>query len=225
MAEKIIKMTPMQKYNAKIMRETVVNNPQATSLFDADMGPLFALKKKYTESGEKYTVTTFLVKVLALAMKKSPDLNSRFVNNEIHVYDEINIGVATATHKGLIVPVIKNADLKTLKQITEEISSFRERFQKNKITIDDLQGGTVTISSLSSGRCDAMLPILNNNECLIIGVPRTKKIPVVLEDGKIVVKDIAKISVAINHCITYGTPSVAFANDFAEIIENIENYM
>lgn len=225
MAERVVKMTPSQKFIAKKMRETIVANPQAATGFDVDMGPLLKYKEALEEKGQKVTVTALLVKALAVALQKSPSLNSRFVNDQIYEYDEINAGVAMSTSKGLIVPVIKNTESKSAFEISQEIKGLREQFENNKMTPDNLTGGTVTISSIGGGRNDMIYPILNNNECILVGAGRTRKVPAVMNDGTVGVKDICHINIMNNHCITYGVPIGIFCTDYAEIIENPELYL
>jgi len=222
---KKVKLSPTQRMIVTKMRETIVNNPQAATLFDVDMGHILKLKDEYAEKQIKITVTAFLIKALSLSLEKSPNLNSRFVDNELYVYDEINVGVAMSTEKGLIVPIIANTEKKTVEKIADDLHDLRERFKNNKLTMDDFAGGTVTISSLSGGRNDIILPILNNNECLLVGVARTKKTPAVMDDGTVGVKDMANISIMNNHCITYGMPIGIFCTDYAEIIEKLKSYL
>lgn len=224
MGHKIVKLTPTQKYIASRMRETIVNNPQAVTAFDVDMGPLLKMKQDYLSKGKNITVTAFLIKALAVALERSPMLNSRFENDEFMVYEEINVGVAMSTERGLIVPVIREVGKIDLEEIGKKLKEIKEKFQEGELTMEDLQGSTVTISSLGFGRNDMILPILNNNESLLIGAARTRKMPAVMEDGSIGVKDIANISCTNNHCVTYGEPIGRFCTDYAEIIENPEKY-
>ncbi len=222
MGEKIVKLTPAQRFIAKKMKETVVNSPQATTCFDVDMGPVMALKEKLKAEGKNVTVAAFLVKAVALAVKENPKMNSRFINGEIHMYDEVNVAMAMAVPNGLIVPVIKNADTKDLVAISQDIKTLKEKVDAGKLGPEDMQGGTCSLTSLGNGRNDIVLPIVNDDITLLLGAGSTHKKPVVLDDDTIGIKNIANFSCNTNHCVMYGAEVGKFCTDFAEILENAE---
>lgn len=225
MGETVVKLTPAQKFIAKKMKQVNTECPQAVTAFDVDMTNLLALKKKQDEAGNKITITAYMIKAFALALQKSPIMNSRFIDNQIHMFDEFNVGVAMAVPRGLIVPVIKNVENKSCSTISQELKGLKEKFANNNLTADDMAGGTCTISSLGNGKNDLVLPMINEDQCVMLGVGSTKKKPVVMEDGSIVARDIVNISCTSNHCIVYGAEVGKFCADIAEIIENADKYL
>lgn len=225
MGKTVVKLNPAQKFIAGKMKQVHSENPQAVTAFDVDMTNLLALKKKHESEGSKITVTAYIVKAYVLALLRSPLMNSRYIDNEIHMYDEVNVGIAMAVPRGLIVPVIRNAESKSCSTISKELKELKEKFKNNQLSSDDMTEGTCTISSLGNGKNDLVLPIINENQCVMLGVGSTKKKPVVMEDGSIQARDIANISCTSNHCIVYGAEVGKFCSDIAEIIENADKYL
>lgn len=225
MGEHIIAMNPAQKFIAKKMRETNNNHPQAVTCFDVDMTALLQLKEKHKAQGRNVTITAYLVKGYQIALSRNPLMNSRWINNEIHQYDEFNVGIAMAMDRGLIVPVVKNVETKSCEQISDEIKIFKEKNANGKLTMDDMVGATCTISSLGNGKNDIVLPMLNDDQCVMFGAGSIRKKPVALENGDIVARDIMNMSCTTNHCIVYGSEVGKFCIDVAEILENAEKYL
>lgn len=225
MAERIIELNGAQRFIAGKMKNTNREYPQAVTCFDVDMTRLLDLKKQNDEAGIKVTVTAYIVKAYSMALRKNPLMNSRYIDGKIHQYDEINVGVAMAIDRGLIVPVVKRAETKSCKQISDEIKEFREKNRTGQLTMDDMAGGTCTLSSLGSGRNDIVLPMLNDDQCVMLGAGSIKKKPVVLEDGSIAAREIMNMSCTTNHCVVYGAEVGKFCGDMAEILENADEYL
>lgn len=225
MGEQIVAMNPAQKFIAKKMKETNMNHPQAVTCFDVDMTALLDLKKRHRDAGRNITITAYLVKAYYIALSRNPLMNSRWIKDEIHQYDEFNVGIAMAIDRGLIVPVVKNTERKSCDEISDEIRSFKEKNSAGRLTMDDMSGATCTISSLGNGKNDIVLPMLNDDQCVMLGAGSVKKKPVVLEDGSIAARDIMNMSCTTNHCIVYGSEVGKFCIDIAEILENAEKYL
>lgn len=225
MGEHIVAMNPAQKFIARKMKETNNNHPQAVTCFDVDLTALLDLKQKHKVKGQNITITAYLVKAYQIALSKNFLMNSRWINNEIHRYDEFNVGIAMAMNRGLIVPVVKNVEVKSCKEISDEIRLFKDKNYSGQLTMDDMSGATCTISSLGNGKNDIVLPMLNDDQCVMLGAGSIKKRAVVLEDGSIVARDIMNMSCTTNHCIVYGSEVGQFCIDIAEILENAEKYL
>lgn len=215
----------MQRFIANKMKETVANNPQAVTCFDVEMGPIFDLKKKLEADGSKVTVAALLIKAASVALMKQPIMNSRFIDGEIHVYDEVNMGVAMAIPRGLIVPVIRNTEKKSCREISDELKEIKRKFESNSLTPEDMQGATATITSLGPGKNHICLPILNGDQTLMVGAGSTRRLPAEMDDGTIGIKEFMNISITSNHCIVYGAEVSEFCSVLGEIIEKASDYI
>jgi pyruvate/2-oxoglutarate dehydrogenase complex dihydrolipoamide acyltransferase (E2) component len=137
---------------------------------------------------------------------------------EIACWAEINVGVAVALDRGLVVPVIRNADQKPLQAISEELNDLADRARQNRLMIDDLQGGTFTITNLGQQEVDAFTPIVNPPQCAILGVGRIAKKPAVYQD-QIAIRHLVALSLSFDHRIVDGVPAGAFLRDVKRAVE------
>ncbi len=225
MGEKRIRLNAMRKFVGKKLQHSIVTYPQASGFFQVDTTDLLNLKKDLEAKGIKISFTAFIVKAITIALEAMPSLNSRIEGDEIVVYEEINPGLAIANEKGLFVLVVRNAQDKNVIEISQDIKSLVKKVQENKVTPEDMTGGTITISSAGTGRTEFFTSIVTNDECLIIGIGRTKKQPVVLEDGNIGVRDMTWMVTNMNHTITDGRPVSIFRDRLCEVIEHPQRYL
>jgi pyruvate/2-oxoglutarate dehydrogenase complex dihydrolipoamide acyltransferase (E2) component len=225
MGEKRVRLNAMRRYIGKALQHSVVTYPQASGFFQADSTELLALKTELSSRGIHTSFTAFIVKAVVIALKDMPLLNSRIEGDEMIVYDEINPAIAIADEKGLYVPVIRGAQSKSTAEISEELSILVKKVKENKITPDDMAGGTITISSAGTGRTEFFTSIVSGDQCLIIGVGRTKKQPVVLADGSIAAREMTWMVTNMNHLLTDGRPVSLFRDRLVEIWENPRQYL
>ncbi len=176
--------------------------------------------------GVKLTFLPFIVKACAAALKRHPILNAAYdeVTDEIVVRYSYNIGVAAATGAGLMVPVVKGADTKSLLEVAQEIQRLSNDAQDGKIARADLVGSTFTITSLGAAGGLFATPILNFPEVAILGVHQIKQKPVVL-DGHIVIGDVMLLSLSFDHRIIDGHIGAAFAYEVIRYLENPDKLM
>jgi pyruvate dehydrogenase E2 component (dihydrolipoamide acetyltransferase) len=176
--------------------------------------------------GVKLTFLPFIVKACAAALKRHPILNAAYdeVTDEIVVRYSYNIGVAAATDAGLMVPVVKSADTKSLLEVAQEIQRLSNDAQAGKIARADLVGSTFTITSLGAVGGLFATPILNFPEVAILGVHQIKQKPVVL-DGHIVIGDVMLLSLSFDHRIIDGHIGAAFAYEVIRYLENPDKLM
>jgi len=176
--------------------------------------------------GVKLTFLPFIVKACAAALKRHPILNAAYdeVTDEIVVRYSYNIGVAAATDAGLMVPVVKGADTKSLLEVAQEIQRLSNDAQAGKIARADLVGSTFTITSLGAVGGLFATPILNFPEVAILGVHQIKQKPVVL-DGHIVIGDVMLLSLSFDHRIIDGHIGAAFAYEVIRYLENPDKLM
>ncbi|MFX1536107.1 MAG: dihydrolipoamide acetyltransferase family protein [Promethearchaeota archaeon] len=184
-----------------------------------------AAKKMAETRGVRITYLPFIIKAVIASLKEFPQLNASLddENGEIVLKGYYNIGIAVDTPKGLMVPVIKNADQKTIWQLSAEISDLAERARTGKLTLNEITGGTFTITSVGSIGGLMSTPIINWPEVGILGVHRGKLRPVVIEQtGKpeIAIRRMMYLSISVDHRVTDGADAARFMNRVIEYLEN-----
>jgi len=141
----------------------------------ADATALLALRKKYKEKGIKVSMDAILAKMAAKALTIHRNINTVLEGNDLLVKRDVNVGVAVDTEKGLMVPVVKNADQKSLLEVSENLSAMVEDAQASRLSADNMGGGTFTITNLGMFGVEEFGPIINPPECCILGVGALKK--------------------------------------------------
>jgi len=220
----IIPLKGIRKIIAQRMTDSFQNTPHFYLSVEVDMSAVQDLKEKVKDEIEKrakvkLTVTDILVKIAASALKEHPIMNSRFEGDQIRLLGEINVGVAIALADGLIVPVVRNADQKSLTEIASAIRTITKRARRGKLSLEDVGGGTFTLSNMGMLGIDKINPIINPPECAILGVGRTIEKPVV-RGGEIKIKPMAWFTLSSDHRIVDGAAAGAFLSRIQKIIEN-----
>lgn len=175
--------------------------------------------RRTVEGADKLTVTDLLVRACALALRKFPEVNASWVDGRFERRRSINIGVAVAREKGLVVPVIRDADLKDLVQISIEGRQLVERARAGKATQDDLSGGTFSISNLGMYGVDEFQAIINPPESAILAVGVVKD-SVLVEDGEITVGKVMRMTLSVDHRVFYGATAAEFLAEVVRLMEN-----
>lgn len=195
---------------------------KVTHMTSVDMTGLLALRTTINadlKESQKISVTDLLIKAVAKALAKYPKVNVTLSGDEIKVLKDINIGVAVAIPNGLVVPVVKNADQKSLDEVSGEVRDFAKRARRNKLDASEMTGGTFTITNLGGyGSVDYFTPIINQPESAILGVGRTVRIPAVVGDN-IVIRPMMGLSFAFDHRIIDGAPAAEFLGILIKLIE------
>lgn len=159
-----------------------------------------------------------LVKLSAVALADHPMLNATWTESEILLHEEIAIGLAVDTAEGLLVPVVRNAQSKSVQQIAADTRTLIEQCQNGTISADALNHGTFTISNLGAQNIDAFTPVINLPQCAILGVGRIVKKPAVVDD-QVVVRQMVALSLTFDHRLVDGAPAARFLNQIREFIE------
>jgi len=177
-------------------------------------------KKSEAEGRAPITITAFLMKTLAAALKKYPQMNSSvdLASEEIVYKQYVHIGVAVDTDRGLLVPVIRDVDQKDIYQIADEIAQAAEKARNRKLSLDDMQGGSMTISNLGSLGGGAFTPIVNWPEVAILGVSRARMEPV-YADGEFVPRFLMPLTLSYDHRVIDGADGVRILRWIVEAIE------
>jgi pyruvate dehydrogenase E2 component (dihydrolipoamide acetyltransferase) len=223
-SERFIPLKGIRKIIAKRMAESFQNIPHIYLSLEVDMSAVQDLRERLKEEVEKrakvrLTLTDILVKVAALALKDHPIINSRIEGDQIHLLEEINIGVAIALEDGLIVPVVHHADQKSLTEIASTIRNLTQRAREGKLSLEEVGGGTFTLSNMGMLGIDKFSAIINPPECSILGVGRTVEKPVV-QGGEIKIKPMAWLSLSSDHRIVDGATAALFLNHIKKLFEN-----
>ena len=202
---------------AKAMVKSKYTAPHVSAMDEADVTELWKIREKEKKVAEakgiRLTVLPFIIKAVVAGLGEHPYLNASLddENEEIILKKYFNIGVATDTPEGLMVPVVKNAKEKSILQIAEELTQLTEKSRNRKIDLADLKGGTFTITNYGSIRGIFGTPIINHPEVAILGVGRIKDMPVV-RDGKIEIRKILGLSLSFDHRVVDGAEAARFLN-------------
>lgn len=196
--------------------------PQVTLTTDADATNLVAarqqLNAELASTGEKISYNALLIKLVAQALHEQPNINVQLTASGLQTMTEINIGLAVDTERGLLVPVIRGALQKSLRQVNAEILALAERAIKGRSQPDDLSGGTFSVTNLGAYEIDAFTPLVNPPECAILGVGRIVPKPVGL-NGQIVLRDMLALSLSFDHRLVDGAPAAKFLQRVKQLIE------
>ena len=169
--------------------------------------------------GRKVSYTVLLVKALTVALRDHPLLGAKLIGDEIVMPTEMNIGVAVALEDGLIVPVIRNADQLTLLEISDKIKDLAQRARENALEVDEVVGGSFTITNLGLYGIDTFTPIINPPEVAILGVGRITE-ELALANGQVTARSKLVLSLTIDHRIVDGAPGAAFLQTLTQLLEH-----
>lgn len=190
---------------------------------EIDAGPLLEMRVKINEALKrdnlKVTVTDLLVKIVAYVISENRYMNASYTNEGIVYPGEINTGVAVAIDEGLIVPVVKNADKKGIRQISQENRELITKAKENKLGLDDITGGTFTISNLGMFPVDAFTAIINPPEAAILAIGQVVEKPVCV-NGEIKIRTCMRITLGLDHRAIDGAQGARFLAALKETLEN-----
>jgi pyruvate dehydrogenase E2 component (dihydrolipoamide acetyltransferase) len=214
-----------RKSIASRMRESWTTVPRVTNFDDADVSELekirLSSKDDYSATGIKLTSMPFVVKAVSMALKKHPEINASYLaeSEEIVYKRYVNMGIAVDSERGLLVPVMRNTDRLSISEIAKELANISTRVKENRIGLDDLRGGTFTISNLGAVGGTYSTPIVNVPEVAILLIGRSRKLPVVLNDDSIAVRLMMPLSLSYDHRIVDGAAAARFLNDVIAYLE------
>ena len=213
-------MNNVRKKTAEHLSHAWTSIPHVTQCDKVDITELEKLRKKFSGTNKKISITPFIIKVVAAALKKFPQFNSSvdMATQEIIYKDYVNIGVAVDTDRGLLVPVLKNVDQMTILQISDELTAMAERARLRKTTIEEMQGGCFTISNLGGIGGSFFSPIINWPEVAILGVSRGVMEPVYI-DGHFLPRLMLPLSLSYDHRMIDGADGARFVRWVCEAIQ------
>lgn len=220
----IRKADPLRRSIAANMKASWDTSPAVTYNSPADVTEMIrmrsVLKDEMAERGIKLTYNHIIMKACAKALMEFPDVNASFADNELTIHRHANIGLAVAKGDGLIVPNVKACDSKSLSQIADEAENLITATREGKLGMDDMTGGTFTVTNIGVYGITSFSPIINQPELAILGVCDIVKTPVVDNEGNIIVKPMMNLSLTADHRVIDGVMAARFLKRIIEIIEN-----
>lgn len=206
----------MRKVIAERMHKSLQGSAQLTITTEVDVTQLID-RRQEVQREFNATYTDFIIQACAHALRQHPRMNAVLEGDMIRVQDHISVGVAVALDEGLIVPVIRNTDKKSLKEIAQEARTLAEKARANKLSLDEVSGGTFTVSNLGMYGVDGFTPILNPPQSGILGVGRIVEKPVIYR-GEIAKRAMMVLSLTFDHRVIDGAPAGAFLQTVADLL-------
>ncbi len=219
-------LTSLRRTIAKHLHDSWNAIPHVTQFDEADVTLISQLRKKhapdYEKKGANLTLTAIILKAVCVALKKHPVINSSLdlEKNELILKNYVHLGVAVDTEQGLIVPVIRDADRKSIFELAFELGQLAEKTRQRKVSSEELRGGTFTISNLGGIGGGHFTPIINKPEVAILGVGRG--VPkAVAREGKVEIRSLMPVCVSYDHRIIDGADGARFTRSFIDALEKI----
>ncbi len=226
--ERVERRVPMTRLRASLARRLVEGQQTAATLTtfnEVDMSPIQRIREKYQQEfqqshhGTRLGFMSFFVRASVEALKRFPSVNASIDENDIVYHGYYDIGVAVSSERGLVVPIIRDADALGLAQIEDQVSEYGGKARDGKLSLEDLQGGTFTISNGGVFGSLMSTPVLNPPQTAILGMHKIQDRPVV-EDGKIVVRPMMYLALSYDHRLIDGQEAVRFLVTIKGMIED-----
>lgn len=221
---RLVKMTKIRRTIAQKMHESWTTVPRVTNFDDADVTELERIRQSskadYAHKGIKLTSMPFLIKAVAMALREHPEINASvdMEQGQIIYKDYVNVGIAVDTDRGLVVPALRSADQLSIPGIAHELAAIADKARSGNFAIEDLRGGTFTISNLGAVGGQYSTPIINVPEVAILLVGRSEKRPVVIND-EIAIRLVMPLSLSYDHRLVDGATAARFLNDVIAYLE------
>ena len=213
-------ISQMRKTIARRLSESKFSAPHFYLTVSVDMGAAMTTRKAINDGGEvKISFNDMVVKAAALALKKHPVVNSSWLGDRIRFNEHVHIGVAVSVDEGLLVPVVRHADMKRMSQIGVEVKDYAGKARDKKLQPSDWEGNTFTISNLGMFGIDEFTAIINAPDSCILAVGGINAVPVVKE-GAVVPGHVMKVTLSCDHRSVDGASGAAFLQDFKNYLEN-----
>jgi len=209
---------------AENMHASIRNTAQLTMFAEVDVTEMMrfrdTVREEYKQDDTvKISFNDIIILATSRALKHHPPMNSTLVGEEILLHDSVHMGIAVALSQGLIVPVLRNADKKSLFEIAGEARELARKAREGTLTVDEVTGGTFTISNLSMFQVDGVTPILKSPETGILGIGRIKAKPAVY-NGEIAIRSMMFLNLTFDHQIVDGAPAAEFLQTVGRYLEN-----
>lgn len=224
LVSKKVPLKGVKKVVAERMASSWHTAPRVTQVMEVDMTEVVRFREEnrthWESKGVRVSLNDILIKVVSQVLMEYPEVNSSLKGDEIEIYGNVNMGIAVATERGLIVPVLRNAHQKSLLEIAREGSTLIQKTQEGKVGPDELSFGTFTITNLGTFGIDLFTPIINQPESAILGVGKLDRKVKVLDGDKIAIRSVMNLCLAFDHRVIDGAPAARFLGRLKEILEN-----
>jgi len=212
-----IPLTPARKIIAERMVESKHTAPHAWSMVEVDVTNLWTWRSREKEAfqqqtGYPLTLLPFMLRAVVEAIQQYPLLNAKWMPEGIHVNAEINLGIAVGLETNLVVPVIRNADRLSIKGLAIAAGELIEKARRNRLSVDELQGGTFTVNNVGANGSIASAPIINAGQAGIVTMEAVVKRPVVTKDDAIAIRSMMNICLSLDHRVIDGLIASRFLN-------------
>ncbi|WP_026897218.1 pyruvate dehydrogenase complex dihydrolipoamide acetyltransferase [Daejeonella oryzae] len=212
-------VSQMRKVIAKRLAESLFTSPHFYLTMSIDMDSAMEARKKINDfSTVKISFNDLVLKAAAIALKQHPNVNSSWLGDKIRYNEHVNIGVAVAVEDGLLVPVVRFADGKSLSHISAEVKDFAQRAKAKKLQPSDWEGSTFTISNLGMFGIDEFTAIINPPDACILAIGGIQSVPVV-KNGAVVPGNVMKVTLSCDHRVVDGATGSAFLQTFKALLE------
>ncbi|MEM2630719.1 MAG: dihydrolipoamide acetyltransferase family protein [Candidatus Bathyarchaeia archaeon] len=218
----IAKIIPLSRTRKTIAERLIYSLHEAASTTittSVNFEKLLEYRENLKTSLGEISLTAFIVKAAAKALEEYQIFNSTLDKEEIKIFEEINIALAIHTEEGLITPVIKNSNKKSIVEISNNIKELTDKALQRKLSIEEVTGGTFTITNLGLYDVEVFIPIINPPQTGILGIGKIKKKPIVIND-QILIKPIAILTLVFDHRVVDGVPAAKFLQKIKNLIEN-----
>jgi len=219
-AVEVIQLTGIRKISAERLAQSFKTAPHAFLRMDVDMSNIVRFRNVLEkEIGVRPSYNTLLIKAVAKALRKHPNLNATLEGEDkVRLLKDVNICLAVATEEGLVTPVVHHADEKSIAEIESDVRRLVEKAREGRLEADDLKGGTFTITNLGIFGVDAFMAIINPPQAAILAVGRIADRAVVV-DGKVEARPVATLTLSFDHRIVDGAPAAQFLAYIKELLE------
>jgi 2-oxoglutarate dehydrogenase E2 component (dihydrolipoamide succinyltransferase) len=219
-----VKMTGMRKAIADNMVRSFYEAPHATLVTEVDVTSIIQLIQQEKEAflakhGSKLTITSFVARAISKALKEYPFLNSSLEDDTIVVKRFVNLGIAVSIDQGIMVPVVKNCQALTIAELAKAIGDVSSRARTGKLTPNDVQDGTITLTNFGISGVMIGIPIIHYPEVAILGLGAIKKKVIALEDNMMAIRSMIYISLTFDHRVIDGMYGCGFLNSLKEHLE------
>lgn len=225
------KMSRRRKTISKRLHEVTQNTAMLTTFNEVDMTNVMELRKRKKEEfqdrhdGTRLGMMSFFTKASVAALRKYPAVNAEIDGEDMIFKQFYDIGVAVSTDEGLLVPVVRNCDQKTFAGIEADIAGLASKAQEKKLGLDEMSGGSFTITNGGVFGSLMSTPIINGTQAAILGMHTIQKRPVAMEDGSIEVRPMMYIALSYDHRVIDGSESVGFLKTIKDLVENPEDLL
>lgn len=214
-----VPVSQMRKTIARRLAESKFTAPHFYLTMDIDMGEAVRVRKAMNEAmGTKISFNDMVIKAVSMALKKHPAVNSSWLGDKIRTNYQVHIGVAVAVPDGLVVPVVRHADLKTLSQISEEVRAYASKAKDKKILPEDMQGNTFSISNLGMFGIEEFTAIINPPDACILAVGAIRE-EAVVKNGQVIPGHRMKVTLSCDHRVVDGASGSAFLQTLRMMLE------